>query len=242
MKSSRLVAINGILLGLAATLLPLGTHATTIAQETVDVSVTINGVLALAATNNVAGTSSSYDETNNIYSGSIYARTAADDFGTTTYEVTCNYLTYTESGTTYPGCENGWKVTAESDTNNNSYATMVGGASNAHKILSNKANGHDGSNSNWLMKIVPVSNGGGALAAYTATGINYADFETIPISTSTNKTVVTGNTFTGPVNGAYTYIGTQSFNAVYSVSAGSSTPADTYTGSITYTLSVNAAS
>lgn len=235
LKSSRLVAATGCLLGLSVALLPLGTHATTNVQEQVNISATINGILSLEATDHANGTAT-YDSTENKYSATMNAGSGTENFGMTTYRVTCNYLIENETD-----CSNGWKVVAASGTDDNSYATMVGSTGNAFKIQSIKANGLTGTTANWLMKISNVTGNVTAVVPFSdnTLGRNYANFDIIPIASDTNKTVVTGNTFTVS-GGTKTYNGTQSFNATYGLSAGTNSVADTYTGSITYTLSLNA--
>ena len=250
LKSSRLVAIIGILLGLSVTLLPLGSHATTATQTTVAVSATIDGYLAFTATAHAAGTDVSYED--NKYSATMGSNSYNATFGTTTYEVVCNYLSSTdyedENGDTPSSCSNGWKVTAVASNYSGTYATMEPtNASNGFKIQSNKANGLTGTAANWLMKVDPISKtidgNNYAPSAYTATGIDFSDWESIPYTNSSNKVVATGNTFDyDDAEDVYTYLGEQEFKVIYGVSTGSTTPADTYTGTITYTLTVNAAS
>ena len=257
LKSSRLVAITGCLLGLSVTLLPLGTHAVTITQQEVNVSATIDGYLSFVAVSHTPTTNvSSYDEADNKYYGTFNVGDHTEAFGTSRYQVSCNFLS--DNDFTPNTCQYGWNVTATSTYYNATTheAEMRGGnQANAYTIKSNKANGLTGANSNWLIKITGdtrTSQDGSTVhpvgAEYTDSDNNiardYTDFEAIPYGNATNKTVVTGNTFTPVTNGnttTYTYKGYQEFDVTYGFSAGHAT-ADTYTGTITYTLSVNAAS
>lgn len=235
LKSTRLILTFGTLLGLSVAFLPQASRATTITQDEVNVSATINGILSLEAIAHANGTAT-YSSAENKYSATMNAGSGTENFGMTTYRVTCNYLIENETD-----CSNGWKVTAASGTDDNSYATMVGSTGNTFKIQSVKANGLTGANANWLMKISNVTGNVNAIVPFSdnTLGRNYNNFDIIPITSDTNKTVVTGNTFTVS-SGTKTYNGTQSFNVTYGLSAGTSSVADTYTGSITYTLSLNA--
>lgn len=241
-KSIRLIIITGVLLGLSVTLLPLRSYATgeDVAESTI--RATIDGALSLTATAHTPGTGYSYSE--GAYSGTFNAGASTENLGTTTFEVECNFLTYqtTENqvATTHRGCENGWNVTAESSSASNGYAAMDGTGSNSYKILSNSANGLTSSQPNWLMKVTGVTQSGVTptpAAAYSNV------FGSIPHATSASKTIVTGNTFdTTTTPGTNIYIGKQSFTVTYGFGAGTIAPADTYTGVITYTLAINAAS
>ncbi len=163
LKSSRLVAITGCLLGLSVTLLPLGTHAVTITQQEVNVSATIDGYLSFAAVSHTPTTNvSSYDETNNKYYGTFSVGDHTEAFGTSRYQVSCNFLS--DNDFTPDTCQHGWKVSAtvtnsENDATKNYDATtheaimVPGNAQNAYTIKSNKDNGLTGANSNWLIKI-----------------------------------------------------------------------------------------
>ena len=261
LKSSRLVAITGCLLGLSVTLLPLGTHAVTITQEEVNVSATINGYLSLVAVSHTDTTGiSTYDDQTNTYSGTFNVGDHTDAFGTTRYQVSCNFLTHDvtdehDNTTTVRGCENGWNVTAEADNYNatTDEAEMIPSlGTNAYRIKSIKANGLTGANSNWLMKVAGVTrtfNGNTTTPtpqSYTDTthniARNYGDanFEAIPYYNASRADIVHGNTFTGSgTPTTYSYNGYQEFDVTYGFSAGHAT-ADTYTGTITYTLSINA--
>ncbi len=253
LKSSRLVLITGSLIGLAVTMLPQTSRAVTIVQDEANVSATIDGILSLTATaHNTVGTAdSTYTSSNNTYSATFNAASYSTNFANTTYQVTCNYLSSSTiedvSGNTPSSCTNGWRVTATaSDYNATSHeAQMVpANGSNAARIKSIKANALDGTNSNWLIKVTGTTRDGVTPTPYTnGSTINFANFEAIPLSTADNKSVVTGNTFN--CSGSPTvceYNGYQEFVVTYGFSAGAATPADTYTGTITYTLSVNAAS
>lgn len=253
LKSSRLVAITGCLLGLSVTLLPLGTHAVTITQTEADVSATIDGYVSFVAVSHTPNTgTSTYDSTNNKYEGTFNVGDHTNNFGTTRYQVSCNFLS--DSDFTPNTCQHGWTVTATSTYYNATTheAEMRGNIqANSYTIKSITANGLTGANSNWLMKVSGVSrtfNGNTTAPA----GANYTDsinsiarnyndnFEAIPYSNASSNAVATGNTFTcsgNPVTCSYN--GYQEFDVTYGFSAGHAT-ADTYTGIITYTLSINA--
>ncbi len=252
LKSSRLVAITGCLLGLSVTLLPLGTHAVTITQSVDTVSATIDGYISFLAVDHTAtaGTST-YDSTNNKYVGTFNVGDHTEAFGTTRYQVSCNFLA--DNDFTPNTCQHGWNVTATSTYYNaTTYEAEMRPtlAANSYTIKSIKSNGLTGANSNWLMKVAGVSrtfNGNTTAPA----GANYTDsinniarnynnqFEAIPYSNATDKRVATGNTFTDNGDSTYSYNGYQEFDVTYGFSAGHAT-ADTYTGIITYTLSINA--
>jgi len=254
LKSTRLVLTFGTLLGLSVAFLPQASRAVTVAQSVDRVSATIDGYLAFdAISHNWTEGVSTYDNVNNKYVGTFNVGDHTDAFGITTYRVTCNYLS--DNDFTPNTCQYGWNVTATSTYYNATTheAEMRGdNQANAYTIKSIKANGHDGSNSNWLMKITGDTRTymDGSLvhptgATYTDTqnsiARDYTDFEAVPYSNSSSKVVATGNTFTSVAGTptTYTYKGYQEFNVTYAFSAGHAT-ADTYTGEITYTLSINA--
>lgn len=254
LKSSRLVAITGCLLGLSVTLLPLGTHAVTITQQEVNVSATIDGYISFLAVAHTPTTDvSTYDDTTNTYAGTFNVGDHTEAFGTTRYQVSCNFLA--DNDFTPNICQNGWTVTAAaaSYAATNEAQMVPANNANSYRIKSITANGLTGAESNWLMKVAGVTrtfNGNTSAPA----GASYTDsvnninrnynnhFEAIPYSNATNKAVATGNTFTpSSSQGAttYSYNGYQEFDVTYGFSAGHAT-ADTYTGVITYTLSINA--
>ena len=248
LKSTRLVLISGTLLGLSVAFLPQVSRATTFVQSVDTVSATIDGYLAFDAISHTATTGvSTY--ANNAYIGTFQPGGHTEAFGVTKYRVTCNFLSDNDFTATIGTntCQYGWSVTAEATNDDNSYATMVPeGQTNAYRIKSDKSKGLTGSDANWLMKVTGIErtfNGNTtAPSPYTySTTIDFGNFESIPFDTSTNKTVVTGYTFT-PVSGTpttYSYNGYQEFEVTYGFSAGMAT-ADTYTGEITYTLHINA--
>ena len=256
LKSSRLVAITGCLLGLSVALLPLGSHAVTIIRSTDTVSAIIDGYVSFAAVSHTPTTDvSTYDSTNNKYVGTFDVGGHTEAFGTTRYQVSCNFLA--DNDFTPNTCQHGWTVTATStyyDATTDEAEMRGAIQANAYTIKSITANGLTGANSNWLMKVTGVSrtyNGNTTApsgAAYTDTAHNnlvrnYDDhFEAIPYNNASSSAVAEGNTFTcsgNPVSCSYN--GTQDFDVTYGFSAGFAT-ADTYTGIITYTLSINAAS
>lgn len=266
LKSSRLVAITGCLLGLSVTLLPLGTHAVTITQDEVNVSATIDGYLSFLAVGHTdhttdASYTSTYDSGTNTYSGTFNVGDHTDTFGTTRYQVSCNFLADNDFNPNT--CHHGWTVSAtvtnDNDASKNydasSHAAIMipANPSNSYRIQSITANGLTGANSNWLLKVNGVSrtyNGhttapAGAQYTDSVNGISRDynnSFEALPYGNATNKRVATGNTFTPDTVGnvtTYSYNGYQEFDVTYGFSAGHAT-ADTYTGTITYTLAINA--
>lgn len=256
LKSTRLVLTFGTLLGLSVAFLPQTSRAVTVTQSVDRVSAIIDGYLAFDAISHTPTTNvSTYNDQTNTYVGTFNIGDHTNAFGTTKYRVTCNYLT--DNDFTPNTCQYGWKVTATSTYYNATTheAEMRGdNGANAYTIKSIEANGLTGANSNWLMKItgdsrtyMDSSTIHPAGAQYTDSTNNiardYRDFEAIPYSNSSSKVVVTGNTFTAVAGTptTYTYKGFQEFDVTYGFSAGMAV-ADTYTGEITYTLSINAAS
>lgn len=253
LKSSRLVLATGTLLGLSVAFLPQNSRAVTVAQSVDRVSAVVDGYLAFDAISHTPTSNvSTYSTDTNTYSGTFNVGDHTDAFGTTRYRVTCNFLSDNDFNPNT--CQNGWNVTATSTYYNaTTHEAEMRGSNNinVYTIKSIKANGLNGSESNWLMKITGVARNyqdgstdhpSGAQYTDTAHGNlarNYTDFEAIPYENASSSNVATGNTFTA-VSGAtttYTYKGYQEFDVTYGISAGHAT-ADTYTGVITYTLSI----
>lgn len=247
LKSTRLVAVSGLLLFGSIAFLPhLSFAATTVVQSTENVSVTVNGFLALSATNHEPDTDTgvTYDSTTNTYAGTFSLMGSSDKFGATTYEVTCNYMS--DPASVYAGdCSNGWTVKAESSTATDGAATMVpSDNTNPFRIKSTSpsVNPLSGTKANWLMKINGISKTvGGTTFTPDSSTYSYNNFNIIPAKNN-ETSVVSGNTFrtVGGVNN--TYIGTESFKALYGITAGMDAVAGTYTGAVTYTLYVNPSS
>ncbi|MBQ1528453.1 hypothetical protein IIZ77_02275 [Candidatus Saccharibacteria bacterium] len=168
-------------------------------------------------------------------------------------------LTLTPVTTVGPSAPPSPMTTANSDASKNYDASsraaimIPANSSNSYRIQSVTANGLTGANSNWLLKVNGVQrtyNGNTTAPA----GASYTDeinnisrnynnsFEALPYGNATDKRVATGNTFTHNTAGnvtTYSYNGYQEFDVTYGFSAGHAT-ADTYTGTITYTLAINA--
>lgn len=111
----------------------------------------------------------------------------------------------------------GWKLQARSSTNNGAgVATMVG--STTGLTIPSSSTSLDGSASTWTMRLTA-----GTGSPTIATGYNAA--HTIPAS---NTTVATGS-----------YGDPRQMSVTYGVGIASTQAADTYTGQVIYTLSVN---
>ncbi|MBQ7802748.1 hypothetical protein IJ380_02725 [Candidatus Saccharibacteria bacterium] len=95
LKSTKLVLSLGILLGGSVAVLPTRSFAaTSITSETVNVSATVNGYLAFTEISHTPGTGYSKIIENQVekgYSGTFNPMDSTNNFGTTVYEVTCNY-------------------------------------------------------------------------------------------------------------------------------------------------------
>ena len=295
LKSSRLVLALGTLLGASVAVLPATSFAaTSITHSTDTVSATINGYLSFTEVSHTPGTTdgtkaSTYDSTNKRYTGTFNLMDSTNNFGTTTYEVTCNYLSgrpyvldvndsdgdgnttetiQATSGSHYSSyvntdCSQGWHVSAVSTNVDNGYAVMVpSNNSNSFKIKSTSA-ALSSTSANWKLKTAPVAISGqsvtygsetkdaAALVALVnnmnlSANTSYADFNIVPYSATdvaAGKTIVTADTFvSGGDSSKYVYLGPQRFAVTYGLTAGMDAVADTYTGEITYTLYINAAS
>lgn len=246
-KSSRLVLGFGILLGLSAAILPHCSFAATrITSSTENVTATINGYIAFSATDHKENTGVTvYDEQTNTYSGTFSLMDSTTNFGTTTYEVICNYLSDPNSDPNERlsgNCSNGWTVSAESSTATDNAATMVpSDQSITYRIKSTSpsTNPLNGTKANWLMKVIGVSKTvDTSTFTPSSTSYGYDDFNIIPAKNN-SATVVTGNTFR-TINSSTTYIGSESFRVQYGFTAGMDAVAGTYTGTVTYTLHLNA--
>ena len=261
LKSSKIVLCLGLVIGGAVTVLPTQTRATrTVDEAEAEVSLTLSRVLALEMIGDgVPGTSTggaatTWSSVDNSYSASFEASDHSDathPFGTTHYNVICNYLaaaapaseTSEERATRLADdCSHGWQVSVAPSAASGGYAAMTpANGSNAARIKSNSTNGLSGTKANWLLKIAGVAKttdaAGNTVASYSPTPESAFSnqFGTIPASSGV---VVTGNTFASSGGSSYTYLGDQQFDAIYGVSAGFDVPADTYTGILTYTLSI----
>ncbi|MBQ6130554.1 hypothetical protein IJI72_02620 [Candidatus Saccharibacteria bacterium] len=266
LKSSKIVLCLGVLLGGSVAVLPTKVRATrAVDAAQVEVSLTLPRLLALEMIGDgVPGTSTggaatTWNSTTNAYSASFNVSDHSDathPFGTTHYNVTCNYLaaaTPTSGSETAAeqaarladDCSHGWLVSVAPAAASGGYAAMTpSNNSNAARIKSNSSNGLSGASSNWLLKIAGVAKttdaSGATVASYSPTPETAFNnqFGTIPASSGV---VVTGNTFSDNGDDTYTYLGDQQFDAIYGVSAGTDVPADTYTGTLTYTLAIRAA-
>lgn len=250
LKSSRLVIISGLLLGLSVTLLPLSSYAV---ADTNTVRAVVDGILSLTATAHTGSVQDSdytatYDSTNNIYAQTFAVGSASTTFGKTSYEVVCNFLSTTtikdEGGTNNANCANGWKVNATADHyDSTSHAATMTQTGVTSAISSIKANGWTGTTSNWGLRVSPTGTHAPIAASYTdsvnSLSMNYATMEALPRSNASAQYVVYGDTFSESA-GVYTYLGPQTFDVVYGVSVGPEIPAGTYSGTITYTLVVKA--
>ena len=243
-KSTVLVGVLGVLVGLGVLVLPATSFASTmVTTQTNTVTLGIDDILALTLVNGVGGTDVTYS--NGTYTGTLDAGSVKASFGTSTFRVTCNYIgSGSNSCSTY-----GWKVQAasgnEGTVNGVKYATMepADATANPAKIYS-KAASLSASESNWMMSTTGVAknimiNGDSYPTTAPAAQNSFGSLKNVPPKT-TPATVISGNTFQTINSVANTFIGDQEFTATYGVSAGASTPADTYTGTITYTLSINA--
>lgn len=265
LKSSKIVLCLGLLLGGSVAVLPTKTRATRVIDTAgAEVSLTLARVLALEMIGDgvpgtsVGGAATTWNSTDNSYSASFNVSDHSDathPFGTTHYNVICNYLAAAapasetseeRAARLADDCSHGWQVSVSPAAASGGYAAMTPeNGSNAARIKSNSANGLSGSKSNWLLKIAGVAKttdaSGATVASYAPTPETAFNnqFGTIP---ATSGTVVTGNTFASAGAGTFNYLGDQQFDAIYGVSAGYDVPADTYTGTLTYTLSIRAAS
>ncbi len=106
LKSTKLVSGLGLLLGVAVLSLPTSSFAAvTIASTPVQVSATVAGVVGFSATDHTFETGTSYglnyDDNNHQYVGTFRPGDTTNNFGTTTYQVLCNYRTASYTGQVY---------------------------------------------------------------------------------------------------------------------------------------------
>ncbi|MBQ8996435.1 hypothetical protein IJ095_00170 [Candidatus Saccharibacteria bacterium] len=263
LKSTKIILGLGILLGGSVAVLPSRSFAAvTIVDATARVSATVSGVVGFSATDHAFETGTTYglnyDSTNNVYSGTFNVMDSTENFGTTTYEVLCNYRSATYSSNIYydsddngtydtvweddgtpvspanADCSAGWYVTADSTYDNgNGVAVMQQTLPQYYISSTTPAGGTMASDTaNWAMKVAGVSKtvSGSTYAPAYASGYN--TFHAVPASAAT---VVSGNTFRTVSSVANTYIGTESFAVTYGFNAGMAV-AGTYTGEVVYTL------
>ena len=242
-KSTKLVLALGSLVGLSAAILPSATFAsTTVTTVGNTVTLALDGILALTVVDMTSPSSNaSANMGTGTYTGTLDYASTDSQFDQTTFRVTCNYLTGANAN---DACSNGWTVTAEAANkatiSGTDYATMEpSNNSNPAKIYS-KETTLSSSHATWLMKVAGVSNAlnRGTTATYAT---NYNNLYLVPAKEHPTA-VATGNTFQTVNSVGNTYVGEQDFKVTYGISTGGATPADTYTGEITYTLSINPAS
>ena len=237
-KSTSLVGVLGSLVGLGVLILPTTSFAATrITTQTNTVSLGIESYLALEQTAGVQGEGVTYDRTTHTYSATLEpGSTPKTSFGTSTFHVICNYINETSDS-----CHRGWKVTAKSGTDapigSTRYATMTAASNNNPAVIYSKSGTLSSTESNWQMSVAGVAKSG---TTSPSPAVGYSSLTAIP-PLNDSATVVSGNTFQTINTVPNTYIGDQEFTVTYGVSAGPATPADTYTGTITYTLSINTA-
>ncbi|MBR3204194.1 hypothetical protein IKF81_00740 [Candidatus Saccharibacteria bacterium] len=244
-KSARLVIILGVLLGGSVSILPNQTSnaTTSITSVTDNVEATVNGYLAFTAINHTPGTGTTYTDATNTYSATYSLMDSTENFGVTTYQVTCNYISDPNpdvSERLSGNCSNGWEVNAESVSASDGYAAMVpSDNTNPFRIKSTSpaTNPLSGTTANWVMKINGVSKTVGTQTFSSSAATGYNVFHLIPATNNSQK-VAEGNTFRTVNSVANTYIGTETFEAQYGFTAGMDAVADSYTGSVTYTLHI----
>ena len=238
LKSARLALSLGIVLGLSVATLPNRSYAGTLLVDSEDtVSATVLGYLAFSAIDHAYDTNvSTYDDVTNSYIGT---------FSLMDSTVTCNYISDPNpdaSARLSGNCSNGWTVSAESEDVSDGYAAMIP-SDNAitYRIKSTDpaTNPLSGTTANWLMKINGVAKTYSGSSFSTSAVGTFGNFHLIPAKNN-SANVASGNTFR-TVNGhANTYIGPETFEAQYGFTAGMDAVAGSYTGSVIYTLHINA--
>lgn len=243
LKSARLVLSLGVILGMSVATLPNASFAaTSIIRQQQNVSATINGYLSFTATNHEANAGvTTWDSLTDTYSGVFSIGDTTDNFGTTTFQVICNYIS--DPAEELNGdCSKGWQVKAESEDVSNGYAAMVpSDQTNNYRILSttpaSAQNPISSTTANWLLKVNGISKTFSGSTFSTSPASGYSNFNIIPAKNNATA-VAEGNTFR-TINSVKTYIGEESFEAQYGFSAGGAV-AGTYTGTVTYTLHIKA--
>ncbi|MBQ6320786.1 hypothetical protein IJI17_00995 [Candidatus Saccharibacteria bacterium] len=264
LKSTKIVLSLGLALGASVAILPTRSFAAiTIVTSEAQVSATIAGVVGLSATSHATGSNTSYDSTNNIYTGSFLPHEYTDNFGTTTYEVLCNYRAANYSGNIYydsdgdetyetiwkdsnnqpvapanADCAAGWKVqaTAPAGYVSGGAAVMTTGGSPAYTIPSTTPT------STTSFASSTSANWGMKVAGISKTVSSTAftpapatGFDVFHATPAAATDVISGSTFRTVDGVANTYIGTESFSVTYGFNSGMAV-AGTYTGQVEYTL------
>ena len=258
LKSTKIVLSLGVLLGGSVAILPTRSFAAmTITAADAQISATVAGVVGFSATAHETGDETTY--ANNIYSGTFLPHEYTDNFGTTTYEVLCNYRAANYSGDIYydsdddgvydaiweedddavapadADCSDGWKVqaTAASSYIVSNSAVLTTSGTPAYTIPSvapdSTASFATSSSANWGMKVAGVAKTVNSVSYAPAPATGFDVFHLVP---ATATDVISGNTFK---TNSYTYIGTESFSVTYGFNAGMAV-AGTYTGQVEYTL------
>lgn len=262
LKSTKVVLSLGLALGASVAVLPTRSFAAmTIVTADAQVEATVAGVVGFSATSHTTGSETTYS--NNIYSGTFRPHEYTDNFGTTTYEVLCNYRSANYSGKIYydsdrngtfdavwrnngvdvtpanADCSQGWRVQAKAASGyvSGGNAVLTTSGSPAYTIPStaptSTASYATSSSANWGMKIAGVGKTVSGATFTPSPASGFNVFHLVPGSTAAD--VVSGNTFQTVSGVANTYIGTESFQVTYGFNAGMAV-AGTYTGQVEYTL------
>lgn len=265
-RSGKLILVLGIAIVLSSAIVPLSSYAedgdisgsignTTepshggrrhIGYSEIELELGISPFIGIDVTNNAPGTDVSYVE--GVYSKTMSAGEFLSNFGTTSMDIYCNVVEYNSTTAVKPNCrDNGWSLVAESTYSategGSTYAAMRSSTGTAN-ILSTTPT-IDGTSSTWAMQVIPaprdIVDSENTTIATGIAPVAVNNFGSMHIVPSTSTEILTGNTFP-VIGGTPHFIGFLSTNVRYGISVSSQTASGTYTGIITYTVSLKASS
>lgn len=216
-KMTKLTAGFGIFLGFCASVLPLSSHATSdIVVYDTAVSVEIEDYLQLTVVSSTGNSDIgvSYDDSTHTYSGTMANGSSVADFGTTVFSAATNNI-------------NGWTLAVSSSTKDSSnYATLIG--ANTGLAISSHTAALNTAQSSWNINVTPYADASAGIVNPTiASGF-------------TSGAHIVPSASTAIASGAVGIVG--GISVKYGVGISSTQAADTYSGAVEYTLSINSGS
>lgn len=244
LKVKKLVIVLGVATALSSLAIPLSATRAKSAwqQESVTLNIGIAPYVGVTVVSNTAGTGVHFSD--GVYTKTMVNGEGIENFGTTRLKVVCNIETNTDPNI-YNGrnCKtNGWSLNVTPapgyivSKGGNSYTAMTK-TTDSDAILSS-ADSVSGDNSNWALKVTPVTQtiGGTTVSADVTSG--YGSMHHIPAAT----TAIASSTSWRTIGGVSTYIPNFEVDVQYGVKVSGSQSAGTYTGAVDYTVSLNASS
>lgn len=237
-KIKQFICVAGAVVALLGASIPLSSTKanSAISQNEVSIGVGIAKIIGVEITSETPG--ENVKLSNGTYSKTMLNGESIENFGTTTFDIICNFNNDPDDPGG-PNCdENGWSLLVSPVTTVTkegvAYASMNSSESSA-AILS-KSGTLSPAESTWAIKVSPITSTIDGADVSPAIADGYTSLHLIPATSTEIATAKSWKT----INNQYTYIPHFGVSVQYGIGVANSQAAGSYSGALNYTVSLKA--